>query len=720
MYIIRNTIFISLILVFSPSSSFAIEKEELREALGEECFEVIHDIESFTEEEVAQCRKRVREISNLVITPTRTGKDIQEVPASVSLITSKEIANKSADSVAELLRDVPGVEVSDAGQSGLKRIRIRGEEARRVTILIDGQRFIDHREVGTPLLISPEVIERIEVVRGTGSVLHGSRAVGGVINIITKKGGFHPLQATVSAQYYSATEGEQYFGSLYGSSNGFDYRLSGSKSEHEDRNTPEGEVEDTSYSNQSISAYLGKNWENHSLAFSYDNYNSDSEVHVDPIVATTPPFTSFKIDSPQRDRDKVALFYDGKNFGDFLKKVHVDGYFQTSDRKFNTFSDLSLFVGFPLIRNSDVFTTSTLDTLGGNAQLDWSMGSHYLIAGIEATTEELSQTRRREVVNNDVVSPTELTNDEAQQDSVDLFIQDEWSISDSIAFILGGRGIWVESELEETNRVGLVPNSTDDSHVIFSTSLSYTGIRNTTTWVSFSQGYVYPSLVNLATGAFAGPDFVNPNENLDPETSNTGEVGLRFDDGRLNFDIATFITKAKNYIDHVKCSSTVTFCVMPAVGRGDRVYLNIDESQTFGVELNGAYRINSIRPYGSLAWLRRRFQSISETTYNTGLPNFSGRFGVQYEQYLSPEVLFWADAYIRSASESDESDGEEEIEHKGGWSSYNVALGANIGQKGQYKIIIEGQNLGDKSYTESSENISASGRNISIKFVASI
>ena len=95
-------------------------------------------------------------MEEVVVTASRTSKKLRNSPLSLSLINSEQLLHNTADGIAEILQDLPGISVSDSGQAGLKRIRIRGEESRRIAVLIDGQESTDHREVGVPLLIDPQ------------------------------------------------------------------------------------------------------------------------------------------------------------------------------------------------------------------------------------------------------------------------------------------------------------------------------------------------------------------------------------------------------------------------------------------------------------------------------------------------------------------------------------------------------------------------------------
>ena len=115
------------------------------------------------------------ELEEIVVTASRTRERLFDSAQSLTVINEAELARATVPSLAELLRDVPGLQVTDSGQPGLGRIRIRGEESRRTSILINSQEVTDHYEVGTPLTLHPAMVERIEVMRGSGSVLYGDR-----------------------------------------------------------------------------------------------------------------------------------------------------------------------------------------------------------------------------------------------------------------------------------------------------------------------------------------------------------------------------------------------------------------------------------------------------------------------------------------------------------------------------------------------------------------
>lgn len=134
----------------------------------------------------------VAELNPLVVTATRSEHNLAEAPASVSVITAEQIKAKGATNLLEALRGVPGVTLNGRQVGGRKTLSIRGAEDRHTLVLIDGRRIsstddtIGHSDFQYGW-VAMEEIERIEVVRGPMSALYGSEAVGGVINIITRK-----------------------------------------------------------------------------------------------------------------------------------------------------------------------------------------------------------------------------------------------------------------------------------------------------------------------------------------------------------------------------------------------------------------------------------------------------------------------------------------------------------------------------------------------------
>jgi vitamin B12 transporter len=135
----------------------------------------------------------------IIVTATRTPASADRTLASVTVITREDIERQQATSVAELLRGQAGVSVINNGGVGkVTSVFIRGAESDHTLVLIDGVK-VGSATTGTfPFQnLPPEQIERIEIVRGPRSSLYGSEAIGGVIQIFTRKGG-GPLRPNLS------------------------------------------------------------------------------------------------------------------------------------------------------------------------------------------------------------------------------------------------------------------------------------------------------------------------------------------------------------------------------------------------------------------------------------------------------------------------------------------------------------------------------------------
>lgn len=136
------------------------------------------------------------QLSTIVVSAAGFEQELKNAPASISVVTKEDIEKKNATSIADLLADVPGVDIRNGvGKTSNLNIGLRGMGQEYTLILIDGRRQTTSSDV-TPngfgetsngFLPPLASIERIEVIRGPMATRYGSEAMGGVINIITKK-----------------------------------------------------------------------------------------------------------------------------------------------------------------------------------------------------------------------------------------------------------------------------------------------------------------------------------------------------------------------------------------------------------------------------------------------------------------------------------------------------------------------------------------------------
>lgn len=172
----KTTFKISLVLSLSLSGSFA---------------DSLNTLESSTTRPDNETRKV--NLGRSVVTAAGYEQDIKTAPASISIIPKEEILTRPIRDIGDAVQDVPGVYV-EQDKTGQNSISMRGLSSSYTLILIDGKRqnttrgFVQNGLGNqTSFMPPPSMIERIEVIRGPASTIYGSDAMGGVINIITKK-----------------------------------------------------------------------------------------------------------------------------------------------------------------------------------------------------------------------------------------------------------------------------------------------------------------------------------------------------------------------------------------------------------------------------------------------------------------------------------------------------------------------------------------------------
>ena len=228
--------------------------------------------------------QETRGLEPVVVTATRTETPAGQLGASVSVVTEDDFKTYHYPTVDEALRHVPGVEIRRSGSLGKTTgITIRGANTKQVQVLVDGVR-VKSPTLGEAELanIAPELIERIEVIRGPQSTLHGADAIGGVVNIITRKGR-GPFTGTVEQQAGTLdTYATRATGS--GSWKLFDYALSAS---HRESN---GQFRNDASELNALNARLGLAlpWDS-ALSFTVRWNRSDTELPIKFLSTTVGP-----------------------------------------------------------------------------------------------------------------------------------------------------------------------------------------------------------------------------------------------------------------------------------------------------------------------------------------------------------------------------------------------------------------------------------------------
>ena len=187
---------------------------------------------------------RAPSLSETVITATRSEQPLSDLVADVSILDRQAIENSGASGLAALLARLPGIEISrNGGQAGVTSVFLRGSESRFTAVYLDGVRIDSQATGGVQWEQIPlSQVERIEVLRGPAAAVYGSDAVGGVVQLFTRKGegasapyvgvglgsrGTRKLEAGVSGALGAEGALDYAVGLARETSDGFDAKVSG-------------------------------------------------------------------------------------------------------------------------------------------------------------------------------------------------------------------------------------------------------------------------------------------------------------------------------------------------------------------------------------------------------------------------------------------------------------------------------------------------------------
>ncbi|MGE8407036.1 MAG: TonB-dependent receptor [Pseudomonas sp.] len=626
-------------------------------------------------------------LQQVTVSATRSAQDVSQVPSTVSVQTREQLDRQNVNDIKDLVRYEPGVSVSGTGQrSGLNGYNIRGIDGERVLTQIDGVAIPDSYFFGPYAqtqrnYVDPEIIKRVEILRGPASVLYGSNAIGGAVSYFTldpddiiKPG--EDFGARLKTGYSSADRSWLKSGTVAARQGEFDGLLHLSQRDgHETEsysdhggtglNRTAANPEDVKTTN--VLAKLGWDYaEDARLALTYEHYKDDRDLNQKSAVGGpfTPNPLNFYQDRTGSDVVTRERFGIAHNFGlDSLVADHVKwslnyqigktdqrtdeiyrpiAYTVFRDRK-TTYKDRQWTLDAQLDKAFSVGETDHLLTYGATFKQNKVTGSRSGTAtclttgGACVPGRPLASSALVEV--SDFPDPTVNTYSVFAQDEISW---NQWTFLPGVRYDQTRLKPHVTDEflrgIASTNE----PINTDEKkwhRVSPKLGVTYAFDDNYTWYGQYAEGFRTPTAKALY-GRFQNPGEgynVQGNPNLEPEKSKSYETGLRgnFDAG--NFDVAVFYNKYRDFINEDAVQGSDLNKNFEAN--------NIKHATIKGAEFKGRLNLDhfgapaGLYTQGSLAYAWSKNEDTGEPI-NSVNP-LTGVLGLGYDQEQYGGLLSW-------------------------------------------------------------------------------
>ncbi|MHA3025784.1 ligand-gated channel protein [Chromohalobacter israelensis] len=491
-------------------------------------------------------------LNDVVVTAAGYAQQVTSAPASISVIAREQLENKAYRDITDALRDVPGVIVTGGGRGDNGAdISMRGMPAQYTLILVDGRRQSsrESRPNGSAgfeqdWLPPLQAIERIEVIRGPMSTLYGSDAIGGVINVITRKVAdeWHGNVRAEATLQEDSDSGNANQGQLYVSGPLADDLLGlqvyGQYQKREEDDIEEG-YEDKDL--QSLTAKFSLTpSEHHDVGLEVGKETQDRAAHVGKSAPAEGCRGGCTDSHSAHDREHYALTHTGR-WG-----------FATSNSYVQRESTQN--------KARDMEITNTV----ANTQWVMPLSRHIVTLGANYEKEELDDR-----TSNQISDLTQVSNDQWA-----LFVEDEWLLTQDVSL---------------TGGVRLDDNENYGSHVSPRLYGVWQAAPRWTLKGGVSTGYRAPGLREITPGwgqiSRGGNVYGNPD--LEPETSLNKELALLYSaPSGLNASMTLFHNDFEDKITRVACPDSVCAAGPNQFGADPTYRINVDEAVTRGVELS--------------------------------------------------------------------------------------------------------------------------------------
>ena len=556
----------------------------------------------------------------VTVTATRTEKAVDDVPATVSVITAEQIADGFVSDIKDLVRYEPGVAVRRAparfsaagGSTGRDRdsgFNIRGLEGNRVLITVDGVRVPDAfsfgaQSVGRGDYVDLDLLKSVEILRGPASALYGSDGVAGAVSFITKD----PQDFLKDGQSVGGGARTAYESQDDGWTNGLvvagrdgdlqamvaytrrDAHAYGNKGTNDtasiNRTTPNPQDIE---SNALLGRLVWTPGSANRVRLTYERLASTVDTDVlsaiaVPSLATTSVLGLQATDRTSRDRATLDWRYSGTGA---ISGVRAAAYYQDSGTTQTAFEDRNTAADRIRINRFDN------EVYGGMLQLEsrFATGpvSHLLVYG-----GDYSRTRQAGVRDGTVPPAGETFPTRAFPTTdytlVGGFLQDEIAVADGLVTLFPAIRYdhYQLSPQPDPLFTAFTPRAQSGSRVTPRIGVTVKPAGGVTLFGNYTQGFKPPEPNQLNNGFFNPVQNYRsvPNPDLRPETSKSFEGGIRLNGTRWSLSGTAFSSRFRDFIDQVQTGGAFT-AASPAIYQ----YINRGRVKIEGLEARGEARL---------------------------------------------------------------------------------------------------------------------------------
>jgi hemoglobin/transferrin/lactoferrin receptor protein len=672
--------------------------------------------------------RRPIEVAPLVVTATREPRASFELAAPVLALDASSIIRIAPNTTADLFRDLPGLDLSGVGPSQTRPI-IRGQKGQRILLLEDGLRLNNTRrqqDFGElPALSDVSSLDRVEVMRGPASVLYGSDAIGGVVNMITNptppRAGGDVFNGRLQYEYRGAGSQQQPRADIAARVGKLGLTASGSYRDAEAYLAPAGTfgevtlakdalVNDTGVRDLNLAFRGSYDFDaRHSLLAGVSVYDAEDAgfgfVSNDDLGTIGDP--TVRILYPEQNVERFTLGYRGADLGTAVAdRIDVKGFYSSNERLF----DLDVFIPFSpqspdagIAIESSNFTDIT--TTGFRFEAAKLAGDIVLLTyGIDYFNDDSRNTDRSStsLIGAGPPMPPEVSETplvpNADYRSTGVFAQADFRFLERLSIIAGGRYQGISAGTRDTPNSVVPPTDYSADAFVAAANVLFSLTENVNLAANVGSGFRAPNLIELF---FEGPTpegagFQRLNPDLEPETSLNVDFGLKFETSRLAGEAFYFRNEIRDGIRPVPTGETV--------GPFDEFQnVNIDEIRYHGVELAADVRpIDALTIGGSFSWLD------AEDTLDPMNPigeSYATKFTSRV-LYVHPSDRFWGEYRLRVSGES--RDGQAISGPVGnvlpGFTVHDVRGGVRLLERGRTRTdaLISVTNLTNELFAEAS------------------